>query len=372
MLSPRLELIGIARSGYRHEVAVGRDMKPMLARLVRELPVGDYVYEPKWDGFRCLAARGDATVELTSRHGRPLARYFPEIVSALSSVTPDSWLLDGELLALASGRFDFAALMQRLHPARSRVERLAATTPALFVVFDLVEEDGRDLSGVPFAERRERLVRMLGGADAPLFVTPASDDARVAAAWLERFRGGGVDGVVAKRRDLRYEPGARAMLKVKHECTAECVVAGVRVAGEPLQVWSLLLGLYDGAGTLHNVGVASSFSKRLRLELARELRPFFVPITEHPWEHGFLVEGGPMGRLAGAAGRWTPAMELDWVPLRPERVVEVSSTQVDGHRLRHPAKFARWRPDREPSSCRLEQLDVEPADVSGLLHDVDR
>jgi ATP-dependent DNA ligase len=336
------------------EAAVG----PMLARLVRELPEGPYLYEPKWDGFRCLAARERGNVVLTSRHGRPFARYFPEVVQALSALEPEPWLLDGELLVVVDGRFDFEALMQRLHPAASRVQELSERTPAVFVAFDAVEIGGEDLSATPFASRRERLAAMLAGSEPPIFVTPATGDLALAAAWLERYCGGGIDGVVAKHRELRYEPGVRAMLKVKQERTADCVVAGMRVANEPLEVVSLLLGLYDDRGTLEHIGVASSFARRFRLDLAQELVQLVVPLEGHPWEHGFLAAGGPMGRLKGAAGRWMPGMTVDWVPLAPHRVAEVRYTQVDGYRLRHPAKFARWRPDREPPSCLLEQLDV--------------
>jgi ATP-dependent DNA ligase len=342
-------------------------MKPMLARLVRELPVDGYVYEPKWDGFRCLAAGRGGAVELTSRHERPLTRYFPEVAAALARLEADDWLIDGELLALVDGRLDFAALMQRLHPAASRVRELAATTPALYVAFDLIAVGGEDLAQRPFAQRRDALERLVGGAQPPLLLTPATTDPNLAAAWLERFQGGGIDGVVAKARELPYQPGTRAMLKVKSQRTADCVVAGMRVAGDPPEVWSLLLGLYDAAGDLQHVGVASSFSRRLRAELAPDLASLVVPIEGHPWEHGFLVEGGPMGRLKGAAGRWMPGMTMDWVPLASERVAEVSYTQVDGHRLRHPAKLVRWRPDREADSCGLDQLETAAASMDELL-----
>jgi ATP-dependent DNA ligase len=339
----------------------------MLARLVRELPEGDYVYEPKWDGFRCLARRDGGAVELRSRSDRPLARYFPEVVAALGALGPERWTLDGELLAVVDGRFDFAALMSRLHPAASRVRTLATETPAVFVAFDAVAIGADDLRERPFAERRERLERMMRGAGPPLFLTPTTEDRAVAGRWLREFRGGGLDGVVAKHRDLRYEPGVRAMLKVKHEQTADLVVAGARVSAEPLEVVALLLGAYDDDGTLQHVGVASSFARRTREELARELAPLVADLPGHPWEHGFLLGGGPMGRLKGAAGRWAPGMVMDWVPLAPARVAEVRYTQVDGHRLRHPARLVRWRPDREPASCRLEQLDVEPRAVGQVL-----
>jgi ATP-dependent DNA ligase len=343
-----------------------RSQKPMLAKLVRDLPEGDFLYEPKWDGFRCLVFRDGDDVDLRSRHGRPLGRYFPELVEALRATGRERFALDGEVLVLAEGQFDFAALMSRLHPAASRVRELARRTPAIFVAFDLLAEGDTDLRERPFEARRERLVELLGDAPPPLFVTPATADRDVASQWLERFRGGGLDGVVAKRRDGRYEGGVRAMLKVKHERTAECVVAGIRVGGDPPEVLSLMLGLYDDEGRLEHIGVASGFSKADRARLARELAPLVVPLQGHPWEQGFLLGGGPMGRLKGAAGRWQPGMTLDWVPLAPERVAEVAYTQLDGYRLRHPAKLVRWRPDREPASCRLEQL-VEPVVAPGQL-----
>jgi ATP-dependent DNA ligase len=336
---------------------------PMLARLVRELPGDGYVYEPKWDGFRCLAWREGDRVELHSRHGRPLGRYFPELVAALAHVEPEPWVIDGEALVCVDGRYDFGALMARLHPAASRVRELARKSPAIFVAFDLVAIGPEVLADVGFTDRRRRLESELTGIEPPLYITPATEDRAVAQRWLEQFGGGGLDGVVAKHRDLTYQPGRRAMLKVKHERTAECVVAGVRLElgdDDPPAVAALLLGLCDGAGALEHIGVVSSFRRERRLALARELQPLAVPLAGHPWERGFLLAGGHMGRLKGAAGRWTPGMTLDWVPLAPERVAEVSYTQVDGRRLRHPAKLVRWRPDREPASCRIDQLDSPP------------
>lgn len=343
------------------------DQKPMLARLVRELPGGEMLYEPKWDGFRCLAYRDGADVDLRSRHGRPLARYFPEIVAALQAALPDRAALDGELLVLADGRFDFPALMARLHPAASRVRELARRTPAVFVAFDLLGAGDEDLRDRPLRERRARLVGLLGDAAPPVFVTPATTDRTVAAQWLARFRGGGLDGVVAKPCDGRYEPGARAMLKVKHERTADCVVAGVRGTGGPPRVSALLLGLFDEDDRLEHIGVASSFARAAQERLARELAPLVVALEGHPWEQGFLLGGGATGRLKGAAGRWEPGMTMDWVPLAPARVCEVSYTQLDGRRLRHPAKLVRWRPDREPASCRMDQLEEPLAEPGEML-----
>ena len=330
--------------------------QPMLAKLVRALPEGDVLYEPKWDGFRCLAFRDGDEIDLRSRHGRPFARYFPEVVSALGAVDESRFVLDGELLVLAGGRFDFAALMARLHPAATRVELLARATPAIFVAFDLLAVAGEDLRDEPFARRRARLAELLADARPPVFLTPATRDRELASRWLHDFRGGGLDGVVAKPLAGRYEGAKRTMLKVKHERTADCVVAGARLAG-PGEVSSLMLGLYDAGGALEHVGVVGSLGKTARADLARELAPLVVGLQGHPWERGFLLGGGAMGRLKGAAGRWEPGMTMDWVPLDAQRVCEVAYTQVDGRRLRHPAKLVRWRPDREPSSCRIEQLD---------------
>src|SRR4051794_6049277 len=341
----------------------------MLARLVRELPPDEgYLYEPKWDGFRCLAGRDGGEVDLRSRHGKAFARYFPELTAALERLEPDGWVIDGEALVVVQGEFDFESLMARLHPAASRVRELAARTPAVYVAFDLLAAAGDDLLESPFAERRARLEELLADVEAPLFVTPATDSRDVAARWLAEFCGGGLDGVVAKHCHSPYQPGARSMLKVKHERTADCVVAGLRVAREPDEVGALMLGLYDDAGSLEHIGVASGFSRSARRSLARELAPLVVDtLVGHPWEHGFLVAGGAMGRLKGAAGRWTPGMRMDWVPVAAERVCEVASTQVDGYRLRHPAKLRRWRPDREPASCRIEQLEVESPAAGQML-----
>jgi ATP-dependent DNA ligase len=331
--------------------------KPMLAELRRELPVGDYWYEPKWDGLRCLAVVDDDAVELASRHGRPLARYFPEVTRALAALGRRA-IIDGELVVVGAGGFDFAALLGRVHPARSRVERLARETPASFIAFDLPALDDESLVARPFAERRAALCALFGGVAPPLVLTPATDDADVARLWLERFTGRGIDGVVAKARSSRYEPGKRAMIKVKRERTADCVVAGFRFYGDRPVVGSLLLGLWRG-DELRHLGVTSSFSDARRRALLDELRPEVVPLAEHPWAHGFNLGRSPMGRLPGAAGRWDPKeMTQDWVPLDPRRVVEVAYDHIDGDRFRHPARFVRWRPDRDPRSCTFEQLEV--------------
>ncbi len=338
----------------------------MLARLARELPAGDFLYEPKWDGFRCLAFRAGDEVDLRSRHDRPLARYFPEVVEGLRRLPAERFVLDGELVVLRGRGFDFPALMARLHPAPARGERLRRETPALLIAFDLLALGDDDLRARPFAQRR-RLLETVVVPDADgIFLTPVTGDASVAATWLHRFSGAGIDGVIAKGPDTAYLPGARAMVKVKPERTADCVVAGFRwLVDRPLPS-SLLLGLYD-EGRLHHVGVVSSFTARQRERLLDELRPSVVQLAGHPWEHGFLLEGGATGRLLGAAGRWTPDMVQDWVPVAPRLVCEVAYDQVDGRRFRHPARFRRWRPDREPDSCEFEQLEVAPADVAALL-----
>jgi ATP-dependent DNA ligase len=340
---------------------------PMLARLARELPADGWLYEPKWDGFRALAFRDGAEVDLRSRHDRALARYFPELVEALLALPEERFAIDGEIVVLGEDGFDFPALLNRIHPARSRVELLRAETPASYVAFDLLAAGDDDLRERPFAERRRRLQRLLGGARPPLHLTPLTAERAVAAGWLERFQGAGIDGVVAKPPELDYRPGERAMVKVKTERTADCVVAGFRWLTDRPRPSSLLLGLYDEEGALQHVGLATAFSEARRRELLEELSALAVRLHGHPWEHGFLVAGSRVGRLKGAAGRWTPDMPQDWVPLAPVRVCEVAYDQLDRDRFRHPARFRRWRPDRDPRSCTFEQLAVEPVELAELL-----
>jgi ATP-dependent DNA ligase len=339
----------------------------MLARLARELPADGYLYEPKWDGFRCLAFRDGAEVDLRSRNDRPLARYFPEVVEALLALPEPRLALDGELVVARDGGLDFPSLLGRIHPAQSRVERLRRESPAGYVAFDVLAAGAEDVRTTPFVERRALLARLLTSARPPLYLTPLTDDVNVASGWLERFRGGGIDGIVAKHRELRYDAGARRMVKVKTEHTADCVVAGFRWQLDRPAVASLLLGLYDTDSELCHVGVAASFRDEQRRELAEELLPLAVMLDDHPWARGFLLGGGATGRLAGAAGRWTPEMEHDWVPVRPGRVCEVAYDQLDGHRFRHAARFVRWRPDRDARSCTLDQLETAAPDVVELL-----
>jgi ATP-dependent DNA ligase len=343
---------------------------PMLARLVRTLPRGGLLYEPKWDGFRCIAVRDSGHVELWSRHGRPFTRYFPELVAALEALPADGWTMDGEILVERDGEFDFAALLSRLHPAASRVARLAVETPATLMAFDIVREAREDLTSFGFAERRVRLETLLTDAPPPVRITAITDDERLAAMWLDAFAvpGSGMDGVVAKRPDLRYEPGRRSMLKVKLERTADCVVAGFRWLADQRAIGSLLLGLFSDRGELRHVGVVSSFTEEGRERILAELSPLATPLDDHPWAKGFLISPSPLGRLKGAAGRWTPDMAFDWVPLRLERVAEVAYDRFDGDRFRHPARWVRWRPDRDPRSCTFDQLWATEAPEAASEH----
>lgn len=346
----------------------------MLATLARALPEDERIYEPKWDGFRCLAFRDGADVVLTSRNHRPFGRYFPEVVEALLRLPTERFVLDGEIVVVGPQGFDFAALMLRLHPPASRVNRLREETPASFVAFDLLATDDRDVRCLPLSERRALLEAMLTSPPSPVTLTPAMMDRTRAERWLERFTGNGIDGVVAKDPHSPYETGrrSRSWIKVKRERTADCVVGGFRWADGPnTLVASLLLGLYDPAGELRHVGVTASFTRSRRRELEAELKPFVTSLAGHPWEHGFALERGPMGRLRGAAGAWDPrTMTQDWVPLRPELVCEVAYDQVDpSGRWRHPTRFCHWRPDRDPRSCTTDQLvdaDAPPVDMNQL------
>jgi ATP-dependent DNA ligase len=277
-------------------------------------------------------------------------------------VPVDAFVLDGEILVALDGRYDFPALMSRLHPAASRVDRLSAAAPATLTAFDVLAVGERDLRDEPFSARRAALEALIGAAGDRLRLTPATAEFDVACAWLGGSGGGGVDGagvdgVMAKAADLTYRAGERAMLKVKLERTLDCVVGGFRLLVDRPLPSSLLLGLYDSDGSFQHIGIASSFSERLRHELLETLAPLTVELAGHPWERGFLLEGSPVGRLKGAAGRWAPGeMSLDWIPVAPSRVAEVSYDHIEGRRLRHPARFRRWRPDRDPASCRFDQL----------------
>jgi ATP-dependent DNA ligase len=350
-------------------------VEPMLAQLVRQLPKRGYRYEPKWDGFRCVVVRNGADVELVSRHGRPFARYFPELVDAFRELPSSDWTIDGEIVLHTERGSDFAALMTRLHPAASRAQRLSVETPARFVAFDLMWRDGLDLQERPFGERRRALESLLATPPERLSATPVTDDLATAEGWLDASPTSGIDGVVAKDPTLPYQPGKRTMLKVKAVRTLDAVVAGYRWMMERHALGSLLLGLYDEHHALRHIGVASSFAEAARQRFHDELTPLALPLEEHPWAEGFLIDRSPLGRLKGAAGRWTPDMAMDWVPLRLERVCEVAYDRMDVDRLRHPATFIRWRPDRDPDSCTFDQLerdtdeegadDAEPRRASG-------
>jgi len=331
----------------------------MLAKLAEELPVGDYLYEPKWDGFRAIAFRSQDAVYLQSRDSRPLDRYFPELHQALLERLPRDCVVDGEIVIATARGLDFDALQLRLHPAASRVAKLAQETPSSFVAFDVLEAGGRDLMKEPQAARRRALEKLLDGVKPPVHVTPVTRDRSVALDWLTRFEGAGLDGVIAKPGSATYQPGKRAMLKIKHARTAECVVAGFRwhKTGKDV-VGSLLLGLYDDDGMLQHVGVTSSFTMAMRKQLAKELEPLRKnAMDDHPWRE-WAGAAGESSRMPGAQSRWSAGKDLSWEPLRIERVCEVKYDHMQGDRFRHAAIFLRWRPDKRPQDCRYDQLEV--------------
>jgi len=345
------------KGGKSAPLPVMPPVSPMLAKLSRGLPQEDgLVYEPKWDGFRCIAFRNGDWIELGSRNERPLTRYFPELVEAFATELPDRSVIDGEIVIVGDNGLDFDALLQRIHPAASRVRLLAETTPASFVAFDLLAMGDDDLRTTPFAERRRLLEVALGAAGPVVHLTPATDDPDLARTWFSSFEGAGLDGVVAKRTDLPYREGDRAMVKVKHERTADCVVGGFRWHKQE-GVGSLLLGLHDDDGVLRRVGICASFSASRRRELVDELEPYRVADREaHPW-HG--LEGEGMAASPDAAhSRWNAGRDLSWEPVRPQLVCEVAYDHLQGERFRHGTSFKRWRPDRDPASCTFAQLDT--------------
>ncbi|MGY1715816.1 ATP-dependent DNA ligase [Geodermatophilus sp. SYSU D01106] len=335
-------------------------VKPMLAKAATKLPTADGLYyEPKWDGFRCIVFRDGDEVELGSRNERPLTRYFPEVVAAVKEALPERCVVDGEIVVPQGDRLHFESLLQRIHPAKSRVDLLAEQTPAHLVAFDLLAVGDESLLEVPFAQRRARLEQVVTGTDR-VHLTALTQDAATAQRWFEEFEGAGLDGVVAKAPDLPYGPDQRLMTKVKHVRTADCVVAGFRWHKSGPIVGSLLLGLYDDGGLQH-IGVAASFPMARRAELVEELAPYRADALDgHPWQDwadAELQENGEH-RMPGAQSRWNAKKDLSWVPLRPELVVEVKYDQLEGRRLRHTGQFLRWRPDRTPESCTYDQLDV--------------
>jgi ATP-dependent DNA ligase len=351
-------------------------IEPMLARAAEALPpAGGVLYEPKWDGFRAIVFRGAGEVFIQSRDLKPLDRYFPELHQALAAALPDGCVVDGEIVIATPHGLDFDALQMRLHPAASRVAKLASETPASFVAFDLLAADGRDLRDVPQHQRRAQLEALLANAAAPVHVTPMTRDANRAVEWLARFEGAGLDGVVAKPADGAYTPGKRTMIKVKHARTADCVVAGFRwhKTGPDSLVGSLLLGLYDRGGALQHVGVTSAFTMAVRRQLAKELEPLRAnALADHPWR-AWAAAGDTATRMPGGQSRWSAGKDLSWEPLRVERVCEVKYDHMQGDRFRHAAIFLRWRVDKPPAACTYEQLEVtlpfELAKVFGAIPD---
>jgi ATP-dependent DNA ligase len=331
----------------------------MLAKLADELPGGDYLYEPKWDGFRAIVFRSADGVYIQSRDARPLDRYFPELHAALLERLPENCVVDGEIVIATSQGLDFDALQLRLHPAVSRVERLAKETPSSFIAFDVLTVAGGNLMAASQAVRRAALEKLLVNVQPPIYLTPATRDRATALDWLTRFEGAGLDGVIAKLESGTYLPGQRAMIKVKHARTAECVVAGFRwhKSGRDA-VGSLLLGLYDDRGVLQHVGVTSSFTMAMRRQLVKELAPLRVEAMRgHPWRE-WAGAAAESSRMPGAQSRWSAGKDLSWEPLRIERVAEVKYDHMQRDRFRHAALFLRWRPDKRPQDCRYDQLEV--------------
>jgi len=370
--------------GWHHaamHLPVMPPVKPMLAKAAASIPAanalpGGVIYEPKWDGFRCIVFRDGDEVELGSRNERPLTRYFPEVVDAVRAQLPARCVVDGEIVIATGTELDFDALLQRIHPADSRVRRLAAETPASYVAFDLLALDDSSLMSAGFGVRRQRLVDALRPAAPPIYVTPATDSYDVARHWFAKFEGAGLDGVVAKGVDQPYAPDQRVLQKIKHVRTADCVVAGFRWHKSGQVVGSLLLGLYDGIGTLHHVGVAASFTVARRRALVAELTPYRTAAGDgHPWaqwaaEAGDGGDPAEAGRMPGAVSRWNAGKDLSWELLRPELVAEVAYDHMQGDRFRHATQFKRWRPEREPASCTYAQLDTPIRfDLAAVLAD---
>jgi ATP-dependent DNA ligase len=345
-------------------------VKPMLAKSVPEIPSGAFSYEPKWDGFRSIVFRDGDEVEIGSRNERPMTRYFPEVVEAVREHLPVRCVVDGEIVVPdeTGTRLEFETLQQRIHPAESRVRLLSVQTPAHLVAFDILALDDRNLMSAPFAERRRVLEEALGGSGSPVHVTPATADRKTAAGWFDRFEGAGLDGVVAKPLDVTYQPDKRVMFKIKHVRTADCVVAGYRThKTDDRAIGSLLLGLYDETGQLANVGVVGALPMATRRAWFDELQPLVTDFDDHPWAWAKEEEGARTPRHSESS-RWSAGKDLTFVPLRPERVVEVKYDHMEGDRFRHTAQFVRWRPDREPASCTYDQLE-EPAstDLADIL-----
>ena len=340
----------------------------MLSKAVPSIPKGPFSYEPKWDGFRSIVFRDRDEVEIGSRNERPMTRYFPDIVAAVKANLPDKCVIDGEIIVVVGDRLEFEVLQQRIHPAASRVRLLSQETPASFIAFDLLALDGTDYTQRPFEDRRAALEEVLADAQAPIHVTPATRDHDLATEWFSQFEGAGLDGVVAKPLAGTYEPDKRTMFKIKHERTADCVVAGYRVhKSGPDSIGSLLLGLYKDSGELASIGVIGAFPAARRKELFSELQPLVTTFDDHPWAWAKQEEGTRTPR-SSEFSRWNAKKDLSFIPLRPELVVEVRYEHMEGDRFRHTAQFLRWRPDREPRSCTYEQLE-EPVkyDLADIL-----
>ena len=338
----------------------------MLAKLALELPEQEGLfYEPKWDGFRCIVFRDGDEVTLGSRNEKSLNRYFPEVIAAVRANLPERCVLDGEIVIAGPKGLDFDALSQRIHPADSRVQLLAQTTPASFVAFDLLALGDLDLRDEPYAIRRARLEATLENARPPIHLTPVTTDPATAQDWFSRFEGAGLDGVMAKDGELRYQSDKRVMIKIKHLRTADCVVGGFRIHKDGESVGSLLLGLFDDDGLLHHVGVASGFGASRRTEFLATLAPYRDDAgSGHQW----LASDGKARRVPGAPSRWSAGKDLTWEPVRPELVVEVAYGQLQEDRFRHATSFVRWRPDRTPDSCTYSQLDTPiPAELATVF-----
>ncbi|HMK93276.1 MAG TPA: ATP-dependent DNA ligase [Thermoleophilia bacterium] len=354
------------------DLPVAPPVAPMLARAVEDIPHGDLSYEPKWDGFRAIVFRDRDEVEIGSRNERPMNRYFPELLAAIKRGLPERCVVDGEIVVPdpSQGRLDFEALQQRIHPAESRVNLLAQQTPAHLVAFDLLALGDRDLTAEPFRERRRLLEEVMAdvGTDSTIHLTPATRDPKVAQQWFEEFEGAGLDGVVAKPLELTYQPDRRVMFKIKHIRTADCVVAGYRTYKRDTSgIGSLLLGLYDDADLVF-VGVVGAFAAARRRELFQEFQPLVTTFDGHPWDWGEEIEATTRTPTSSAVSRWSAGKDLTFVPLRPERVVEVRYDHMEGTRFRHTTQFVRWRDDREPRSCTFDQLE-EPVgfDLADVL-----
>ena len=361
-----------------HEVVdlpVNPPLLPMLAKRVEELPAdGDWVFEPKWDGFRALVFRDGNEILIQSRDEKPLNRYFPELLEPLQSALPSRCVLDGEIVIVQNNGLDFDALQLRLHPAASRVNLLSRQTPSSFVFFDILCVESRDLRGEAFQARRRELESRLSSAAPPIHITPATGDRSIASDWFRRFEGAGLDGVVAKSATGTYAPNKRVMLKVKHERDCDCVVAGFRwhKKGERTLIGSLLLGLFDDAGALQHVGVCASFSTEKRRELVEFLKPYRADaLLHHPWK--YWANEGTAGeeavhRMPGGQSRWSQGKDLSWEPLRPELVAQVAYDHMQGSRFRHTAQFRRWRPDKKLADCTYAQLEVvTPQELAAIF-----